>query len=191
MYGGWTTERQITVFCDANDDPNGLGSGDSLSSEGEAAVFTGVVPLAAAVGGRFCDQRKFHIPWRSDYKLAGSYPLPYGLEVAAVMQSIAGVPKVISYTPAASLFPGGRTNAETIILTKPGSLFQPRLNQLDLNFKKEFRVGRKVFTGGVDVFNVLNSSTILTSNSVIGSSLGQVQSILQGRLPRLVFQMRW
>jgi hypothetical protein len=90
------------------------------------------------------------------------------------------------------VFPGtNRTNSETIVLSTPGSVYQPRYNQVDVNFKKNFRHGTKVFTGQVDVFNVTNSSTILTTNNSIGSSLGRVNSILKGRIPRVAFQVKF
>jgi len=57
--------------------------------------------------------------------------------------------------------------------------------------KKNFRSGRKTFSLQADIFNVTNSSSILTTTNSIGSSLGQVNSILYGRLPRLVFQMKF
>ena len=77
------------------------------------------------------------------------------------------------------------------MLTPPGSLYYPRYNQLDLNIKKSFRSGSKTFTLQADYFNVLNSNTILTANNAIGSSLGQVNSIQLGRLPRIAFQMKF
>jgi hypothetical protein len=43
----------------------------------------------------------------------------------------------------------------------------------------------------VDLFNVLNGNGIWTTTNAIGSSLGNVQTILQGRLPRIAFQMQW
>ena len=99
---------------------------------------------------------------------------------------------MITWTPAASVFPNAaRTNSETIILSEPGALYQPRYNQLDITVKKNFRSGRKSFSLQADIFNVTNSSSILTTTNVVGSSLGQVNSILYGRLPRLVFQMKF
>jgi hypothetical protein len=145
----------------------------------------------AANGGRFCDQRKFQIPWTNEFKLAGSYPVSFGIDFGAVLQSYPGNARVITWTPATSLFPGGRTNSETVVLNKPGSLFYPRYNQLDLNFKKNFRAGRKTFSGQMDLFNALNGNAIFSRNSSIGSSLGQVTSILQGRIVRLAFQMKF
>jgi hypothetical protein len=90
------------------------------------------------------------------------------------------------------VFPGSaRTNAETVVLNAPGSLFYPRYNQLDLNVKKNFRAGRKSFSGQFDMFNALNGNAIFSRNDAIGNSLGQVQTILQGRIIRLAFQMRF
>jgi hypothetical protein len=122
------------------------------------------------------------------YSWSGWIP---GQDVGAILQSYPGRERVIQWQPAANLFPGGRTNAETVILTAPGAVYYPRYNQLDLNVKKTFRHGRKVFTGQVDLFNALNGNAIFTQNNSIGASLGQVQSILQGRMMRLGFQMRF
>jgi hypothetical protein len=66
-----------------------------------------------------------------------------GVEIGAVLQSYPGTSRTITWSPPASLFPGGRTNAETVVLNPPGSLYYPRYNQLDMNFKKNFRAGRK------------------------------------------------
>ncbi len=180
VLGGWTMEKNISVFCDYNDDPNGTSTSD---------LYQG---MTVSTGGRFCDMRQYDVPFRHELKLSGTYPLPFGVDVGAVLQSYPGSPRVITWQPAASLFPGGsRTNSETIILTKPGALFLPRYSQLDINFKKNFRAGQKRFSLQLDLFNALNGNAIWATNNSIGSSLGQVTSILQGRLPRLAFQMQW
>ena len=179
VIASWTSERNISAYCSNDDNPNGPTTGD---------LYTGAL---VAVGGRFCDWRRFHIPFTNEFKAAGSYPLKGGIEVGAVLQSYAGSARTVTYQPAANVFPGGRTNTETVVLNKPGSLYYPRYNQLDLNFKKNFRMGRKTFSGQVDLFNALNGNAIFSRNDAIGSSLGQVQTILQGRIVRLAFQMRF
>ena len=105
--------------------------------------------------------------------------------------SFPGRERVITYNVPANLFPGGRTNSETIILNEPGSLYYPRYNQLDFNIKKSFRHGRKTYSGQIDWFNMLNGNAVFTRNSQVGTSLGQIQTILQGRLTRIAFQMKW
>ena len=179
VYGGWTIERMVGKYCDNNDNPNG----STVTTE-----FGNVI----ANGGRFCDESQFNIPFRSDVKLAGSTPLRWGVNFGAVLQTYPGAERVITWSPPASVFPNGqRTNAETVILSTPGTVFQPRYNQLDVNFRKNFRSGTKVFSVQFDIFNVTNSSSILTTNNSIGSSLGEIQSILKGRMPRVAFQMKF
>jgi hypothetical protein len=178
LQGGWTIERNVAKYCDNNDNPNG----GTTSNQDDTTVSN---------GGRFCDQSSFDVPFKSDFKLAGSMVLPFGVNFGAVFQNYPGSARVITWSPPANAFPGGRTNSETIILTKPGSLYQPRYNQVDVNFRKSFRHGNKVFSGQVDLFNVTNSNSILTTNNAIGGSLGRINSILKGRMPRIAFQMRF
>ena len=114
------------------------------------------------------------------------------MDIGLVLQSYAGLERTITYQPAVGLFPApGRTNTETILLNKPGSLYYPRYNQVDLNFKKNFRAGRKSFSGQIDFFNLLNGNAIFARQDTVGNSLGDVGTILQGRLIRLAFQMKF
>ena len=76
-------------------------------------------------------------------------------------------------------------------MNKPGSLFYPRYNQVDFNVKRTFKVGRADLTAEFRLFNILNTGAIFTENNSVGSSLGQVTAILQGRMPQLGFQMKW
>jgi hypothetical protein len=181
LLGSWSTEKHVSVFCANQNNPNGQVTAD---------IYTGFSDVSN--GGRYCDERKFHIPFLSEFKLAGNYPLPYGFDIGAVLQSYSGTARTILWQPAAGLFPApGRTNTETIILNQPGSLYYPRYNQLDLNFKKDFRAGRKTFSGQVDLFNALNGNAIFARQNSVGNSIGDVTTILQGRLIRLAFQMKF
>jgi hypothetical protein len=178
-FGSWNTERNVSVFCSSDDNPNGPGLADQYQGE------------LVSNGGRFCDQRQFNMPFRQELKLAGNYTLPYQVGIGAVWISYPGRERVITYTVPANLFPGGRTNTETIILTQPGSLYYPRYTQLDVNFKKTFRVGSKTITGQVDLFNALNSNTIWSQTNTVGASLGVITQTLQGRTPRVGFTMKF
>ena len=156
MFGGWSNDRLITVTCDQYD-PNKL---------------------------RFCDQtgetfqeygKTSTPPFRNDFKLAGNYPLPWGLEVSGVFMSYAG--KGNSYTAQdpslgvywsvpASVFPNGQrtrvvtsapillaagtqTQAPGVNLISPNTKFQDRWNQLDLSAKRTFRFGDEGVPGAV------------------------------------------
>jgi hypothetical protein len=179
MFGSWTAEKNVSVFCENDDNPNGPPTGDLYQGRNVAR------------GGRFCDQRNFNMPFLHEFKLAGNYSLPLGVDVGAVVQSFSGLERVIQWTPDGALFPGGRTQSQTIILTEPGQLYGERWDQLDVNFKKNFRYGNKVHTFQVDVFNVFNNNSIRTMNDTVGNSLGQVTAIMPGRFPRLAYQFKW
>jgi hypothetical protein len=179
VFGSWTVEKNVSAFCASDDNPNGIATADR---------YTGANVYA---GSRFCDQGDFDIPWRHEFKMAGTVPVRWGIDLGAVVQSYAGSERIITWEPAGNLFPGGRTRTETIQLNEPGSLYYPRYNQVDFNIKKTFRAGRKTYSGQVDWFNLFNGNAVFARNSAVGNSLGQIQTILQGRLMRLAFQMKW
>ena len=179
IFGSWTVEKNVSNFCANDDNPNGVNIADRYTGSDISA------------GGRYCDHSAFDLPFRHEFKMAGTYPVRWGIDLGAVLQSYAGGGRIITWEPAAALFPGGRTRTETITLNEPGSLHYPRYNQLDFNIKKTFRAGRKTFSGQIDWFNLLNGSAVFSRNSTVGNSLGQIQTILQGRLVRVAFQMKW
>ncbi len=76
-------------------------------------------------------------------------------------------------------------------MSEPGAVYYGQFNQLDINFKKNFRSGRKIFSLQLDLFNALNGNVIDGRASDIGASLGSVSSINFGRLPRIAFQTKW
>ncbi|HEX7793190.1 MAG TPA: carboxypeptidase regulatory-like domain-containing protein [Vicinamibacterales bacterium] len=163
MFGGWSADKVVTVAC-AVADPNAL---------------------------RYCDQSQYKMPFQSDFKFAGSQPLPFGVQLGANFASYAGAPLAVNWSVPANLFPGGRTQSVTVNLTPPGSKFLNRWSQLDLSFHKIFRVQRMRIDGALDMFNALNSNVVLSENQNYGTSLGQPQAVLQGRLLRLSAQIKF
>jgi hypothetical protein len=181
LFGSWTAEQNVSVFCESDDNPNGPQIADLYQGRN------------VSNGGRFCDQRQFDMPFMNEFKLAGNYSLPLGMDFGAVVQSYPGLERVITWQPAANLFPNGqRTQAQTIILNKPGSLFLERWNQLDINIRKNIRYGNnKVHTFQLDIFNVFNNNSIRSTTDTVGTSLGQVTAIMPGRFPRVAYQFKW
>jgi Carboxypeptidase regulatory-like domain len=163
MFGGWSADRLITVACGGND-PNTF---------------------------RYCDQSQYDIPFRHDVKFAGSYPLPFDVQVGATLQSYAGLPLAVNWAVPANLFPGGRTQSVTVNLVPPGSKYLDRWNELDLSLRRVFRFGRVRLDGALDIFNALNSNVVLSENQNFGSTLGQPQAVLQGRLLRVSTQIKF
>ena len=170
LIGGWAADRTINVTCE-NPDP-------SLRYN--------------------CEQSQFDVPLRSDFKFIGTYPVGYGIQVGAVLQSYAGVAVPVSWSVPASVFPGGRrtqavTLSTTVVgtgytgssLSDPGTTYLPRWNQLDMSFRRVFTIGRVQVDGSLDMFNALNSSAVLSQNQAYGTSLGAPTGILQPRLFRI------
>jgi hypothetical protein len=160
VFGSWTAERNTSVFCESDDNPNGPTTNDLYQGR----------PVSQ--GGRFCDQRNFGLPFIHEFKLAGNYAIPrIGIDFGAVLQSYAGLERVITWQPGANLYPGGqRTQAQTIVMNEPGSLYNERWDQLD---------------------NVFNNNSIRTLTDSVGANLGQVTAIMPGRFPRIGYQFKF
>ena len=172
LFGGWSSDRIRNISCDTND-PNKL---------------------------LYCDQTQLNIPFRQDFKMAGHYPLPWGLAVSGTFMSFAGNANqtdqtqslAVNWPVPAALFPGGQTVAGlTLPLVPPGAKFLDRWQQLDLEGRRTFKVGRYQVTGQLDVYNALNSNVVLTENQTFGAALGQPLTILQGRIFRAALQMKF
>ena len=175
IYGGVSTGRQITVACEV-DDPNSL---------------------------RFCDQRDLGIPYLTQFKISGSYPLPLGLQVSGNWQGYPGVPSGtnrqdgdytaannrvidpslnVNYNVVPAIIPNLTVASVTVPLLKPGTKYLDRWNQVDVRLAKKFRLRHVNFQGQLDIFNILNASSILSVTETYGTSLDRPTAILQGRL---------
>ncbi len=184
LYGGVAAGKQTTVFCEV-DDPNSL---------------------------RFCDQRDLKLPYLTQLKLAGTYPLPYGIHLSGSWQGLPGVAvgtarQDATYDAALNRVPDASLNVDynvtrtqipsltlasiTVPLITPGTEFLERRNQIDVRLSKSVMVGRTKLQGQFDIFNMLNSSTILSQTETFGSALGRPTAILQGRLLALGVQINY
>jgi hypothetical protein len=68
-----------------------------------------------------------------------------------------------------------------------------RQHQLNIGGRKIFRAGRTEYSIEVNLFNALNADTIYgVSSNNFGTAAYTVPSqIIQGRLPRLGFRVKW
>jgi carboxypeptidase family protein len=163
VFAGASWDRQIRVDCDV-DDPNQL---------------------------RFCDQREFGMPYVTMFKFAGTYPLPYGVEISGSFQSYPGGSQDVdngepwldvNYNVTRSILPSLVQSSVTVPLIQPGTKFLPRMNQMDVRFGKVFRLRGVQLRGQFDIFNATNSSSILGVGETYGPALDQVNQILPGRV---------
>jgi hypothetical protein len=117
-------------------------------------------------------------PYQNLVKINGSVPLPYGLQAAAVYQSIPGPNYSAIYSASnAQIAPSLGRNLSGGVQTVQVDLLQPlstyydyRINQLDLRGSKIFRVHAQKLQLNFDVYNVLNGSYALWTNNNYGTN---------------------
>jgi len=94
VFGGFTTERVIEQLCDEPSNPNFL---------------------------LYCDQTKSAIPWRGQFKLAGTYPTKYGIQVGASFQSLPGY--ILGTLPYYGFFGGTSSNVGSGVPNGAGTVW--------------------------------------------------------------------
>jgi len=134
--------------------------------------------------------------WHPQLKFSGNIPLPYQFQLAAVYQSLPGLPILASLVvPNSQIIglgrplAGGVANVTIANIIPPQTEFEDRLNQLDLRFIRTFRVGRTRLQGTLDVYNVFNSSAILTEVTQFGATWRTPTSILDARIFKIGAQV--
>jgi hypothetical protein len=162
---GWAMERIEDVLCD--------------TENANALIY------CDQTGKLYQELGAVDIPFRHEFKLAGSHPLGWGFQGGISLLSYSGAPLSVIWNVPANLFPGGRTEVVTVPLVAPGTRWLERWNQLDINVKRIFRAGRMEFQPTFEVFNLLNSSVVLSENQNFGPSLGAPTQVLQGRFIKL------
>jgi hypothetical protein len=133
-------------------------------------------------------------PYQSQFKVNGSYPLPWQLHVSGVFQSLPGVPidaSVVATNAQVAAALGrplaacsGRvpcTATATLVALEPNTMFEDRLNQLDLRLTRSLTIGRAQVRAMFDIYNVFNAGTVLGSNSRYGTAWLTPTAILGGR----------
>ena len=112
------------------------------------------------------------------------------MKLSGTYQNFAGVPQAASYVaPNAQIAPSlgrnlasGAGGVAVVNILEPNTRFEKRMQQIDLRFTKQVRVGRMRIQGMLDVYNAFNANTVLGVNTRFGSLWLQPTSILAGRL---------
>src|ERR1043166_1956392 len=157
LNGGTSTGRTMSMICDVQD-PNNL---------------------------RFCDQSTYALPFRTLARMSGTFGLPYGIRASAVVQSIPGTARNITYVVTRAQVPALVQASVTTPLVPTNTVFLDRVNQLDLNFSKTVRANRLNVRPEVGIFNALNASPVTAQINSFGPTLDRVTAILPVRLVRI------
>jgi hypothetical protein len=131
-------------------------------------------------GGRACHQ---DLPYRPDFKFAGSYTLPWDVLVSGTFQFSRGVqtggaaPSILAqWAASASATTLGRGFAQNAA-TRTWNLMEVgenygnyNLKQLDLRASKRIRMGQYRFRFDFDAYNVLNSNWPFTVSNTFSTT---------------------
>jgi hypothetical protein len=146
-------------------------------------------------------------PWlaQTQFKLFGSYPLPGDFVVSGIFRNEAGLRTASGgqslsveanwAVPNAQVVPtlgrnlAGGARSVTVPLVAPYTLFEPRLNQLDLRLTKNVQVGGARLQANVDLYNALNANPVVGTTVTYGPRWQQPTQILEGRLIQLSGQL--
>jgi hypothetical protein len=122
-------------------------------------------------------------PW--SYRLSGSYDLPYRIMASGTWQYQAGAPEetTVIVTNQTISLPQGN---QTLRMAPIGDTRLGNVAQLDLSFRRPFRVGRGAsFAPRVDIFNATNEATVTARITQLGPTYGRLSGIQRGRLIKL------
>jgi hypothetical protein len=120
--------------------------------------------------------------WEWSYKLAGSYDLPYQIQLAGTFTSQSG-----GVWARDARFTTGlvRSTALVLLMEDPAANRLPTQNLLNLRVEKRQKLGPGTASFQFDLFNVTNTNSELGVTTRSGASFGQITSIIPPRVVRL------
>jgi Carboxypeptidase regulatory-like domain/TonB-dependent Receptor Plug Domain len=189
--GGFSLGHEVTDICDVI----GKGTVTYAAVSGVLSSSAGTLGSTAAYPSTlYCHVEP---PFQPDIKGLVSYPLPWwGIRASATLQNRPGPQILANYSIGAANVATQTTlgravtgGSQTVQLIAPGTLYGDRFTQVDLRLGKGFKAGRSRIQGTFDLYNLLNSSAILSQNNTFGTSWRTPTLILQGRLMKLGVQV--
>jgi carboxypeptidase family protein len=117
-------------------------------------------------------------------RLSGIYDLPFGVSMSGTLQHQRGFPEATLVSVGFNTVT--LTQGTTTIMVEPrGTTRLPDLNQLDMTVRRVFRVGGTVYQPRLDIYNLMNSATVIARTTTLGPNYGAVNGIQRGRLVKL------
>ena len=178
LQGGFSTGRERVNRCYTVDSP-------------QATLATpGSEPQA------ICDSRP---PFQLQAKLIASFTLPGDIILATTLQNTAGPQITATYLVRADettldrLFAGGNANTtREVEIVPPGTMYGPRVNQLDARVSKVVRLDRLRVQLNLDAFNLFNANPVLAQRNVYGrdgATWQRPELVLPARLVKAGFNI--
>jgi len=178
--GGLDVGRQVDDHCITVDVPN------------QPNDITNV-----NLGGPFC---RIETKWGDllDFRLRGSIPLKGGFDASFIYRNTPGAEQsaLVQVTSANVTFKNPArttlTQAKTINLYAPNSVFGDRFTQLDVAVNKTFNIGWGRLRTALDIYNVLNSNSVQTVVTAYGTARWlRPAAFLDARLARVTASIQF
>jgi hypothetical protein len=196
--GGLSAGRTVSDTCALNAVPQ------VRVSTLDGAAVAATAPLVSRTS-EFCRTTR---PWAdaTQVKFLAIYPLPWDFQVSATYQNIPGIPIMASrvFTNAEVRSSLGRDlgacrgaaacNATALVDMVPsGTMFEDRLQQVDLRFTRSFRLARARIRGNADFYNLFNAGDVLNMTTRYAGATGgqwlRPIQILGGRMFKFSAQL--
>lgn len=151
---------------------NGLMFSGGLSTGRTTTDECDVRPKLDNPSARFCRQMT---PFLTQVKGYAAYMIPrIDLQLATTLQSVPGPAIQANLTATQAMvtpslgrpISGGATSTISVPLLEPGTMYGDRFNQVDFRVGKVLKYGRTSSLVSLDLFNVLNSNSVLAESSV-------------------------
>jgi hypothetical protein len=167
LQGGTSTGRNVTDECDVIiDNPSKRNCREVLPFQTRASGFA-----------------SYTIP-KVDVLVSGTFQSRPGSQISAnLVVSSATIARTLGRP-----LSGGTANV-TVNLLDPGQMYNERINQIDLRIAKVLRFGGRRANIGLDLYNALNTSAVLSSNGTFGNSWLRPQSVIAARFMKLSTQI--
>jgi hypothetical protein len=173
--GGIDTGRTLNDVCFNVDSPGAAVVSNVVSLPG---ISTAPVPhTATTVDGEKTCRTVTPFGANTQIKLNGSYVLPGDVAVSAIFQNLPGPVYTADWpSPLASIQPSlgrplsGNARTATVPLVSPQTRFEERTTRLDVRLAKTLRLTNRLrLQGNFDLYNVLNSASILQDTTAYGA----------------------
>jgi hypothetical protein len=182
--GGTSTGQTVTDNCDVRASLPEL----ATTTTGTSPFGAGLMTSAVTTTSPYCHAAYGVL---TQFRGLSAYLVPkIEIQLAATFQSKPGALLAANYAVPNSLvvpslgrdLSGNAANV-TVNLVAPGTLYGDRINELDFRVARAFRYGRTRTLVALDVYNMLNSSAVLTYNNafVPGGSWLQPLTLLTPR----------
>jgi hypothetical protein len=190
IQGGMSTGKTMTDNCDIT--KKNLGKVTVPPS----LIGTDLNTLGAisTISSTMCH---LETPFLTQIKFIGSYNLPWqGVQISGTVQSSPGSQIIANYsvptavvTAALGRAPIGSTSLQ---LVAPGSLYTPRVNQVDLRVGKSIKLGSSTLKPMLGIYNAFNNNSVLAvNNAYTPSGWQRAASILNARLLKFEVQLNF